>query len=434
MKKTLIILSLFIGTIALAQSIDYPVAELGNCQDKEDCRQYCDVLSNTEDCLNFAETHQLFTTVELQEARKVVNALKQGAQTPGNCQNKTECDVYCNQRDHIRECFNFAKKAGLIPSEELEQAEKSIPLIEAGESPGGCVTKEECDAYCSKDENKEECMNFAIKAGLMSQEEAERYKKTGGKGPGGCQSREECDAFCNDPANQQTCFEFGREHGLISQKEINMIQEETQKMQDALYSASPEVLNCLTEKLGTDVVEKLKSGNFLPSSKIGESTRECFEKYQKGEEDNERLRQVQEALQSAPPEVVNCLNQRLGSDVVEDLKSGIAPSGPDAGEAVRTCFEQYYAKQQQLEQQQQGGYAPGTAPGEQPIPPESEMGPPPEGEMMPPEGEMGPPPEGEMPSKEEMVPQKPPEGGQVPPKGEMTPPEGEMGPPEVEGE
>jgi len=364
MKKILIILGLLICTIAFAQSIDYPVQELDNCQDREDCRQYCDALSNTEDCLNFAEAHQLFTSTELREARKVVNALKQGAQTPGNCQNKTECDAYCNQREHIRECFNFAKKIGLIPPGEMEQAEKSIPLIEKGESPGSCVGKEECDAYCSVDEHKEECMNFAVKAGLMSQEEAETYKRTGGKGPGDCQSKEECDAFCNNPENQQTCFQFGVEHGLVSQEEIDMIESETQKMRDE--------------------------------------------------------------LQSAPPEVISCLNEKLGSDMVEKLKSGTASVSSKTDNVVRSCFEEYYP-QQEPQEQQEGGYAPGTAPGEQPLPPE--------GELPPPEGEMGPFPERQMsPEGEMMKPQESPQGKQMPPEDEMAPPEKEMDLQEVEGE
>jgi len=376
MRKILIISGLLFGVFAFAQSISYPVAELDDCQDRESCRQYCNVFANAEACLNFAESHQLFTSAELQEARKMVNALRQGEATPGNCQNKTECDAYCDQREHIRECFNFARKAGLIPAGEIEQARKSLSFIESGKSPGGCITKEQCDAYCDSEEHKDECVNFAIKAGLMTEEEAERYRKTGGKGPGGCQSEQECDAFCNNPENQQTCFEFAQSHGLVSQEEISMIQEETQKMRDLLQEASPEVINCLHERLGSDVVEKLKSGNFLPSPQIGDTTRICFEKYYK-EEQQEGARQIQEVLQSAPSEVIDCLNSRLGSDKVEELRGGTMPSSPETGEIIRSCFEEYYP-QQELQDQQEGGYAPG----EQPLPPE--------GELPPPGGEMGP--------------------------------------------
>ncbi len=347
MKKLLIISGFFIATFAFAQVIDYPVPELNNCQDKEACRQYCDVLSNTESCLNFAEARQLFTAAELQEARKLANALKEGAETPGNCQNKADCNAYCDQREHVRECFNFAKEAGLIPQEELEQAEKSISLIEKGESPGGCIGKEGCNAYCSQDQHKEECMNFAIKAGLMNQEEAERFRKTGGKGPGGCQSEKECDAFCNDPANRQTCFEFGKEHDLISQEEINMIQEEVQKMQEELQSAPPEVVSCLNEKLGSDKVEKLKSGNFMPGPNIGESTKECFEKYY-SQEQEEGDQQLKEELQSSPSEVINCLEEKLGSELVEKLKSGTISVDPETDEVVKFCFEEHHSQEEFL--------------------------------------------------------------------------------------
>jgi hypothetical protein len=284
MKKLLIISGLFIANFVFAQSIDYPVTELGGCQDREGCRQYCDVLSHAESCLNFAESHKLFTSAELQEARKVVNVLKQGAETPGNCQNKGECAVYCSQREHIRECFNFAKKAGLIPLEEIKRAEKSIPSIEKGESPGDCITKEECDTYCSKDEHKGECMNFALKAGLMTQEEADRYKKTGGKGPGGCQSEAECNTYCDNPENQEECLSFAREHGLLSEEELEKIKENQRQTEEGrerilnMVSTAPlEVLQCLEQRLGSQLVEQIQSGDFTPSPEMGDAVRECFE-------------------------------------------------------------------------------------------------------------------------------------------------------------
>jgi hypothetical protein len=285
MKKILIVSSLlFISAFAFAQAINYPVAELGNCGDKESCQQYCDVLSHAEDCLNFAESHNLFTSAELQESRKVVNALKRGVETPGNCQNKEECNAYCNKREHILECFDFAKKAGLISVGEIAEAEKTIPLIAKGESPGGCISKQECQLYCSKEEYKEECINFAVKAGLMNQEQLEMYRKTGGKGPGGCKSEAECDAYCSNPENEEGCINFAREHGLLSEDELKKIEEGQrqmregrQKIMDAVNTASEEIIQCLEQRLGFQTVEQIKSGDFTPTPEMGDIVRECFE-------------------------------------------------------------------------------------------------------------------------------------------------------------
>lgn len=284
MKKILVFLGLSFGIIAFAQSISYPVAELNNCQDREDCRQYCDNLAHTKDCLDFAESNNLFASAELEEARKVVNALEQGLETPGNCQSKTECHAYCSEGGNARECLNFGKEVGLLSQEEITEAEKIIPFLEKGETPGGCGCKAECEAYCSGDEHKEECIAFALKAGLMTEEEAELVEKTGGKGPGGCQSEEECNAYCNDPKNQEECFDFAKEHGLISEEEIEKIEKEEEKKEEgkeqimeAVNSAPPEVSACLEEKLGSGVVESIKTGDFEPTPEMGEAVKQCFE-------------------------------------------------------------------------------------------------------------------------------------------------------------
>lgn len=46
-----------------------------------------------------------------------------------------------------------------------------------GESPGGCCGKEACDAYCNDLSHMQECIDFAVKAGFMTQEEAEEMLK-----------------------------------------------------------------------------------------------------------------------------------------------------------------------------------------------------------------------------------------------------------------
>lgn len=62
--------------------------------------------------------------------------------------------------------------------------------MKRGETPGGCRSREECEAFCFQEVNMETCMEFAVKNGMMKQEEIELFKKTGGKGPGGCRGRE----------------------------------------------------------------------------------------------------------------------------------------------------------------------------------------------------------------------------------------------------
>jgi len=325
-------LGLLVGVFVFAQ-ITYPVKELGNCQNEAECKVYCDSWENIEECVSFAEAHNLLSPEELLEAKKIIKALAEGAvppggclsptqckayceeptlieecitfaekagiippseaaearqvrkallagiPLPGNCGTKKNCDAYCSNPAHTQECIQFARRAGLISAEEAAQAEKVMPLMAKGESPGGCKTKEECEVYCGDENHTEECASFSLKAGLITQEEAEMLRKTRGRGPGGCQSKEECDAFCNNTANQETCFEFAMQYGLIPQEEIQKMREGASKIRKGLEFATPELIECLNSSVGPGVVEKIRSGNFLPTPQIGDKIKTCFDKY-----------------------------------------------------------------------------------------------------------------------------------------------------------
>ena len=121
----------------------------------------------------------------------------------------------------MEECLNFAEKSGFLPKDEIEQARKILPLMKNGETPGGCASREQCENYCSADEHLDECIAFANKAGLLSDEEREMIKKTGGKGPGGCRGKAQCETYCEE--NGEECFKFAQEHGLMSEKDLEQI-------------------------------------------------------------------------------------------------------------------------------------------------------------------------------------------------------------------
>lgn len=335
---TIFILGLLAGFFVFAQKISYPVQELGNCQDRVECKAYCETVNHVMECLDFAKLHNLLTPAEIVETEKVAKVWKEGVAFPGNCQTKSECltycygyahidecldfaetaklispdelrearqvakalakglkapgncwgrqrcDVYCRNPAHGKECIKFARAAGLISAEEADLAERVMPLIEKGESPGGCKTKEECEAYCADESHVEECVQFASKIGVVTAEELEMFRKTGGKRPGNCKSREECDAFCENPENQEVCLEFAKKYGLLSQEEIEKIEEGLrqreqgrQRIMNAVNTAPPEVLECLRERLGSELVENMKTGNFTSTPEMGETVKQCFE-------------------------------------------------------------------------------------------------------------------------------------------------------------
>ncbi|OGG41709.1 hypothetical protein A3A21_03840 [Candidatus Jorgensenbacteria bacterium RIFCSPLOWO2_01_FULL_45_25b] len=248
----------------------------GGCSSKDACDSYCNDPNHMEECITFAESAGFLPPDELEEAKKVMTAMKKGAKPPP-CRGKKECDRYCSDPANLEACLVFAEAAGLIPEDELQEAKMALEAIKKGVKMPDCRGKKECDAYCGQPEHLEECLNFAVAAGFMSEEEMVMARKTGGKGPGGCRGKEECEAFCENPDNQETCYEFGLEHDLISEEDLEMMEDGKAQMQEALEDAPDEVVDCLVLKLGGGVVEQMREGTARPSQKMGETIRACFD-------------------------------------------------------------------------------------------------------------------------------------------------------------
>jgi len=247
------------------------------CGGKEKCDAYCQEPEHMEECITFGIEAGFLQGKELEDAQKMLQAVKRGVKPPP-CKGKQACDEYCGDPEHMEECMTFAMEAGFMTEQEKADSQKMLEALKKGVRPPNCRGKEECDVYCQQEEHMEECMNFAEAAGFMTPEEAGMARKTGGKGPGGCRGKEECEAFCNNPDNQETCFNFGKEHGLIPEEDLKMMEEGKQRLQESLNQAPPEVMDCLNSTLGSDMMEKIKSGNVMPRREFGDQMRQCFEK------------------------------------------------------------------------------------------------------------------------------------------------------------
>ncbi len=199
--------------------VQYPVSNLGNCASEGACEVYCDNFNHIEVCLDFAEENNLMTEDEIEEAKKFMPLMISG-ETPGNCKSQKECDAYCENEANIIECVDFAVKVGIMDAEEAEMVKKT-----GGKGPGNCKGESECDKYCEDEANIIECVDFAVKYGMMDAAEAERVKKSGGKGPGNCKGKEECDEFCNKKENFETCIDFSVQYGFMSAEEAEMVKK-----------------------------------------------------------------------------------------------------------------------------------------------------------------------------------------------------------------
>ncbi|TSC75727.1 MAG: hypothetical protein G01um101430_221 [Parcubacteria group bacterium Gr01-1014_30] len=262
---------------ALARGAQLP----GGCRNKQACEAYCTSSNHMEECIAFAESAGFIPPDELEEAKKVLAAIKRGV-TPPPCMGaggKEACEAYCRQSENFEVCISFAKEAGLMSDQELQDAEKMLTALRKGVKPPACQSEEECNVYCSQEEHIQECIVFAEAAGFMTPEEAEMARKTGGKGPGDCQGQQECEQFCQNPANQETCFDFAKEHGLLSDQDMRQMEEGLRMMREGLSNAPPEIASCLEGKLGPEVIEGIRTGSGTVAPHMGDVMRECFEQF-----------------------------------------------------------------------------------------------------------------------------------------------------------
>lgn len=445
----------------------------GGCVGKDSCEEYCNDISHIDECISFAEKNNLIPAEELAEAKKVQAAIKRGVKPPP-CGNKKQCDVYCSETEHMEECVTFGIEAGFIQGEELEDvqkmlaaikrgikpppckgkqacdeycsspdhmevcmnfameagfmgeqekadAQKMLQALKKGIKPPACKGKEECDVYCAEESHFEECIKFAAAAGFMSPEDVEMARKTGGKGPGGCKGKEECENFCNNPDNQEICFNFAKEHDLIPAEDLERMKEGMEDMKEGLQMAPPEVLDCLKSKIGSDILDKVESGNFMPTPAIGDAMRICFEQFMPRGQMMERGGSNEGRGMGMPG----------GRGEYEDSEGMMPPSGfkgpggcssPD--ECVKYCSDS--ENRDKCAGFVPGGMGGGNVPSSG-MPPRGMM--PPEG-MEPPEGMPSggmAPPEGYGPPSGYPPPGSAPPGGYMPPS-DMMPP-AEMMPP-----
>lgn len=262
------------------------------CGNKNACDAYCEEANHMEECINFGVEAGFIQGQELENAQKMLSALKRGIKPP-SCKGKDACDEYCGNPDNMEICMNFAMEAGMMGDSEKKDAQKMLQAIKKGVKPPNCKGKEECDAYCQSEEHMDECINFSVAAGMMDEKQAEMAKKTRGKGPGGCMGKEECEAFCNNPDNQETCFQFGKENGMIPEEDLQKMEQEKANFKEnftnTMSNAPMKVKDCLISNIGNDKIEMFKSGMAMPPREMGDQMKNCFERYMPMSQETQKL-------------------------------------------------------------------------------------------------------------------------------------------------
>ena len=98
----------------------------GGCTSQETCQQYCQNFDHAKECMDFAKKAGLAelnkrngtegpNASSTEDRMLKLATFAANGETPGGCKSKEECEKYCQDKAHMQECVEFAKKMGFAP-------------------------------------------------------------------------------------------------------------------------------------------------------------------------------------------------------------------------------------------------------------------------------------------------------------------------------
>ncbi len=369
------------GTFAQTTPTDikYPVAELGNCKNQEDCKAYCDDSSRTDVCLAFAQKNNLMSQSEVDSAKKFMEA---GSKGPGGCVGETACKAYCDDISRIDECVAFAEKTGILPPDQLAEAKQVQTAIAKGVTPPPCSGKKECDAYCENPSHMKVCVVFGEAAGFLKGKELDDAKKIlaaidKGVTPPPCKGKDACDAYCSSPEHIEVCMAFSQAAGLMSPEEAQNSQKMIDAVKkgvkppnckgkeacDAYCSEDAHVDECINFSIAAGFMNEKETAMAKKTKGKGpgdckskdvcdafcnnpDNQQTCFnfakENGMISAKDAQQMEQgqkkFQESMQNLPSEVGDCVRNAVGNNLFDKLKNGQAVPPKEMTEKIGSCF------------------------------------------------------------------------------------------------
>ncbi|MCL5016408.1 MAG: hypothetical protein M1312_02240 [Patescibacteria group bacterium] len=324
----------------------------GGCTSPDSCNTYCSDINHLQACMSFAQSHGLSNN-QISQGQKILTYLQSGGKMPGGCTSQDTCQTYCNDLSHAEECFAFSQKLGITPPNNggpqptLAQMQKIAALAQSGQTPGGCDTMEACQSYCNDPSHGQVCQKFGQEVGF-----------TGGPngagpqaGPGGCDSAESCQTYCNDSSHQTECLQFAQEHGIMTQGQVHNFQNGIQQFQNGLKNSPPQVLTCLQDQVGAQVLSQMQNGQFTPTPDVMSKMQTCFQSFQPSTSTPNGFNQngsgpqgqgqgqghemtVGEIISHMPPKVYACVQGKLNGN----LPVSSAYADQSFGAAVQSCY------------------------------------------------------------------------------------------------
>ena len=196
-----------------AQTMTFPIVELGNCNNAATCKIYCDQPQNHDACTLFAKEKGI-AAGKRRVNEKHVSVLS-SAKTALGCSTIAACQSFCEEQANWERCQVFAQKHGLSTSQKVSAKDEEL-LSEAKQNLN-CDSFDSCEALCEQKANYTKCAAL-LQDQVTSDDRAmfEKYKPQI-KEFLGCDSMVTCMAFCMNPLNMSKCSELGSKIGSSEQ-------------------------------------------------------------------------------------------------------------------------------------------------------------------------------------------------------------------------
>ena len=216
----------FISFINKTEAATYPIAELGNCRDARECYLYCEIPANKAACWSYGK-YILNPNVLAEQDSSGITNLSFPIIELGNCANANECRGYCNNPEHKEACVEYAV------NHNLGKYKQHYEMLQKAREELSCTTFIECRDYCKNQEHVGACMRFAAK--FAPEKVKERFTQVEtmierAKEALNCTDVTSCRRVCSIESNKTLCKKFAEENlpETIKQKReeiLNRIKE-----------------------------------------------------------------------------------------------------------------------------------------------------------------------------------------------------------------
>ena len=215
--------------------ISYPVAELGNCASKEECRSYCELEENRQACIDFGSKKGIYKENKGQgNARD--RLILEKAKTDLGCSTKEACKILCESSDNADKCNAFAAKYGINPPKKTTDS----TLLEKAKEILGCQTPDVCRELCQKSENREKCKEVVLK---LSEAVTEKIQQE-------CTTGKECELLKKNAENLRELQKKCQENATECLKKKTEIEKKLKEQKTEICKKNPKECEEMQKNVG----------------------------------------------------------------------------------------------------------------------------------------------------------------------------------------